>query len=181
MPTHFSRAQIWLHWAIFALFASQCIFHEPIVAAWSRVEQGLPAIFDPLVLAHVIGGLIIFALAAWRIALRPTRSAPALPPNEPTPQKFAAHTTHLGLYGLMVLMPLPGALAWSAGNNTAPQAHDAMKPLLIRLLCTACRGRRVSEICSETQRLSAHHPHGVSSKQDVTYRRDAQPNSNGRR
>lgn len=134
MPTAYSRTQIILHWLVFLLIAAQFLFHEPIADAWDRVEEGLAVAFDPLVAAHVFGGLLILGLVVWRLYLRFTRGAPALPEKEPAAMKLIARLTHLGLYGLMLLMPISGAVAWFGGVNAAAEGHEVMKVLLLLLV-----------------------------------------------
>ncbi len=134
MPTHYSRAQIALHWIIFLLIALQYIFHDSIVVAWDRVREGAEVSFSPLVAAHVFGGLLILVLVVWRIWLRLTRGAPPLPAEEPDSLKRIAQGTHLGLYALMVLMPVTGALAWFAGIGPMAGAHGLLRIVLLALV-----------------------------------------------
>jgi len=134
MPTHYSRAQIALHWVIFLLIALQYLFHEPIAEAWEILAEGGQVSFSPLIAGHVAGGLLVLALVVWRIGLRLTRGAPPLPAEEPAPLKLAAHATHLGLYGLMVLMPVTGALAWFGGLESMGETHEVLRALLLLLI-----------------------------------------------
>lgn len=134
MPTAYSRTQIILHWLVFLLIAAQFLFHEPIADAWDRVEKGLAVAFDPLVAAHVFGGLLILGLVVWRLYLRITLGAPALPEKEPAAMKLIARVTHLGLYGLMLLMPISGAVAWFGGVEAAAEGHEVMKVVLLLLI-----------------------------------------------
>ncbi len=134
MPTAYSRKQVILHWLVFALIAAQFVLHEPIADAWDRVEEGLAFEFHPLIAAHVFGGLLILGLVVWRLYLRITRGAPALPEKEPAAMKLIARVTHLGLYGLMLLMPISGAVAWFGGVNAAAEGHEMMKVLLLVLV-----------------------------------------------
>ncbi|WP_162896762.1 cytochrome b [Ruegeria sp. AD91A] len=134
MPTSYSRTQIALHWAIFFLIAVQFLFHEPISEAWDQIERGLPVSFQAPVALHVFGGLLILALAIWRIALRLTRGAPSLPEQETAAMKLAAHATHFSLYALMLLLPVSGALAWFGGIEASAEVHEVMKTLMLVLV-----------------------------------------------
>jgi len=134
MPSAYSRTQILLHWLIFAVIALQYLLHEPIAEAWERVEDGLTYEFHPLIAAHVLGGLAVLVLVLWRIRIRLSRGAPALPEKEPALMKLAAHGAHLALYALMVLMPVSGAVAWFGGVEAAAEAHEVMRALLLLLV-----------------------------------------------
>ncbi|WP_298566822.1 cytochrome b [uncultured Aliiroseovarius sp.] len=68
-----------------------------------------------LVQTHKSWGFILFVLAlvriAWRVA---NRRSPALPKQMPAVERMAAKLGHLGLYVLMIAMPVSGWLMASA-------------------------------------------------------------------
>lgn len=132
-PSGYSRAQIALHWIVFALIVQQYLFKDSISAAWDRVSEGVETGFDPLVLLHIVGGALVFLFALWRLALRARRGAPA-PVEGSAVQKLASKLTHLGLYALMILMPVSGSFAWFGGVEAAAQTHNAMKLILLALV-----------------------------------------------
>ena len=134
MPAGYSRSQIILHWLIFLLITVQFLLHEPMSEAWDRMEDGLAVSFDPLVASHVVTGGLVFLLVMWRVVLRLKRGAPELPAEEPPALKLIANLTHMGLYVLMVLMPISGAVAWFGGAEAAAEAHEVMKALLLLLV-----------------------------------------------
>ena len=131
MPNGYSKTQIRLHWVIFILILLQFAFHEPIAEGWDIMREGGRPDPNPLVLQHVIGGLVILALVLWRIRIRTTRGAPALPAEEPMVLKGIAHLTHFVLYALMVLMPVSGAIAFFGQVEAAGKAHEFMRILLL--------------------------------------------------
>lgn len=59
---------------------------------------------------HVASGLLVFALVALRLRLRALLGAPAAEPG-PRWQQRAATAAHIGLYALMLIVPLAG---WAA-------------------------------------------------------------------
>ena len=132
-PTGYSRLQITLHWLVFALIAKQYLFKNAISAAWDRITDGVETGFDPLVLAHVAGGALVMIFALWRLALRGRRGVP--PAIEATKlQGILAKLTHIGLYALMILMPLSGSVAWFGDVEAAAQGHNVMKVILLALV-----------------------------------------------
>ena len=132
-PTGYSRLQIVLHWLIFVLIAQQYIFRDAMSAAWDRVARGLEAGFDPLVLTHVAGGALVMIFALWRLALRAGRGVPPVI-DASKEQGILAKLTHIGLYALMILMPISGSLAWFGGIEIAAQGHNVMKIILLALV-----------------------------------------------
>jgi cytochrome b561 len=133
-PRAYSRLQIRLHWLVFGLLVLQYLLHEPITEAFDMIEDGLTPALDPLVAAHVFGGFVIFVLVATRLYLRLERGVPALPDTTPPMQRRAAQVTHLGLYALLIALPVSGAMAWFRGNETAAEAHEVMRALLLGLI-----------------------------------------------
>lgn len=133
-PTAYSRTQIRLHWLVFGLLVLQYLLHESITEAFDMVEDGLTPAFDPLVAAHVFGGFLIFVLTAARLYLRVERGVPPLPDSDPPLQRIAAHVTHYTLYGLLIALPISGAVAWFRGNEAAADAHEVMRAILLVLV-----------------------------------------------
>ncbi|MDI4663722.1 cytochrome b/b6 domain-containing protein [Xanthobacter autotrophicus] len=134
ITTGYSRTQIALHWAVAALVAAQYLFNDAIAEAWSAYVQGKAYGFDPLVLAHVAGGVLILALVLWRIALRTTRAAPPLPEREPPALAVLARVTHLAFYAALIGLSATGALAWFVDVRPAAGAHNVLKVVLLALI-----------------------------------------------
>lgn len=134
----YSQIQIVLHWVAFALIAQQYLFKNSISAAWEKISEGGEIAFNPLVLGHVAGGMLVLALTVWRLALRSRRTAPV--PVGSVQQQLIARVTHIGLYSLMLLMPLSGAVAWFGGVEAAVSGHNVMKVLLLGLVALHVAG-----------------------------------------
>lgn len=132
-PKGYSRTQIALHWGVALLIVLQFVLHEPIAEAWEVIRKGGTAAFDPVIALHVFGGLGVLAFVIWRLVLRARRGVPAAVETNAA-QKLAAHAVHLGLYALMILMPVSGAVAWFGGVEAAGEAHEVMKALLLILV-----------------------------------------------
>jgi cytochrome b561 len=133
-PKGYFTAQIALHWIVAVLVAAQFIFHEAIVDAWRAIERGTEIAFDPLVMGHVIGGVLILGLVVWRLALRLTRGTPLPPENEPAGLGKLAHVVHWGFYAVLAGMSVTGGLAWFGGLATAAEVHEAGKAVLLAMI-----------------------------------------------
>lgn len=153
-PTGFSAAQIRLHWIVFILIVLQYVLHEGISGAWEIVEEGGSVSFDPLVASHVFGGILVLLLVLWRIALRMQRGAPAAPEEEPAILKLAAGATHLGLYALMILMPVSGMAAWFGRVEAAAEAHEIMRVVLLALVVLHVAGALYHQFILKTPVLA---------------------------
>lgn len=134
ITTGYSRTQIALHWAVAALVAAQYLFNDAIVAAWRAHLQNDAYGFDPLILAHVVGGVLILVLVLWRIALRVTRGVPSLPKEEPAALALLARLAHLAFYGVLIALSVSGALAWFGDIRLAASLHNLLKVVLLALI-----------------------------------------------
>ncbi|SEN61857.1 cytochrome b561 [Gemmobacter aquatilis] len=133
-PKGYSRGQIALHWLAAGVIAAQFLLEDGISAAWRAVEGGEAFAFDPLILAHVVGGVAVLLMAAWRLALRFGRGVPDLPVGDPPLQRLVANLTHIGLYALMVVLPITGGVAWFGGIEAMAEVHEVLTTLLLVLV-----------------------------------------------
>ncbi len=141
-PKSYSTIQKALHWLVALIIIEQLVLGETMTDAWRAFEKSgdLTGFSSPVVLFHIWGGLSIVAFAVWRLVLRKTKGVPEIPAEEPAMLKLAATVTHIGLYALMVLAPVSGALAYFGGVDAAAEAHEIMKPLMILLVAAHVGG-----------------------------------------
>lgn len=109
LVTRFPVALRLLHWLIAALIVTMLFIGVGMVSTVSDVRTWLIELHKPL-------GILILCLAAIRLLVRLTRPAPALPQDLPAWQMWAAHLSHVALYGLMFALPLVGWSMLSAGG-----------------------------------------------------------------
>lgn len=98
-----------LHWLMAVLILAMLFIGVGMAASESARYSTLVSIHKPL-------GIAILILVAIRIVNRLINPPPPLPADMPGIQRFAAHASHLVLYGLMVLLPLIGWSMLSAGG-----------------------------------------------------------------
>lgn len=132
-PAGYTRLQIALHWIAAVLILQQYVFKDAISAAWEAIGKGEETAFSPLVLAHVAGGAMVLVFALWRMSIKARRGAPPMV-GDSAVQRALAKATHLGLYALMILMPISGSLAWFGGLKVAAQGHNILKVVLLALV-----------------------------------------------
>ncbi len=132
----YSGLQIALHWIVAAMVIFQIVGHDGMVAAWRALRRGAEASASDLTMAqlHIWIGFAIGALALWRLSLRFTRGAPALPGSEPMSLRLVATGTHILLYALMIGLPISGALAWYLEIYNAGELHEIARLPLIALV-----------------------------------------------
>lgn len=101
----YSRVAIAFHWTIAALVIVNMVIgigHDYLPAL--RAAMG----------AHKSIGILVLALTLGRIAWRLGHRPPPLPAAMPAWEKGAAHAGHLGLYLLMLALPVSG---WVMASN----------------------------------------------------------------
>ena len=70
----------------------------------------------------------------WRLSLRVMRGSPSHPEQEPGWAGSLAHLTHWIFYGLLVLLPVMGLLAWFGTLGEAAELHEIGTTILIGVM-----------------------------------------------
>ncbi len=99
-----------LHWTVAALVAAQ------IVSGWAAVSWRLSPTKLDLFVWHKSTGMLILVLMVVRVVWRLANVAPSLPVDMRLLERRAAHTSHLLLYLLLIVMPVTGWIVNSAAN-----------------------------------------------------------------
>lgn len=108
--SRYAASSRWLHWATVLLLAAII----PL-GLWIRYFEPADQDFKlRLYNLHESLGVIVFALVLLRVVNRHLHPPPPLPADLPAPMRLAAHATHVGLYALLLIMPVTGFLATNA-------------------------------------------------------------------
>jgi cytochrome b561 len=114
VPARYDSVARVLHW----------VMAVAILALWV-IGHMIDALPKGPVRSEVIGlhktiGVILLVMAVARLAWRLARPQPALPVSMPAKERLMASAGHVGLYLLMVLIPLDGILlSQSAGREVS--------------------------------------------------------------
>jgi len=141
-PAGYAPIQIGLHWAVVVLVVFQYVAHKGIQAAWDADRRGdaPPSDAEALAYLHIAVGSTILVLALLRISLRLTRGAPPPPKDEPSLIQLLAEAVHLAIYGLLLLLPLSGFLAWVFSARWAASVHVILQACLLGAICLHVAG-----------------------------------------
>lgn len=108
--TAYSKTQIILHWltaiAVITAIATRGYMAETARMTW---EAG----GDPFPTIHTASGALAFVLILVRLWVRRSHGAP--PPQGTPFEQMAVEWGHRLLYGLLILVPLLGAITWFGG------------------------------------------------------------------
>ena len=113
--TRYGLAAIGFHWTVALFFLGNL----GLGAYMSGLELSDPDLF-PLYQLHKSFGVCIFLVVVLRLTWRLLDTSPAMPPDMALWEQVAAKLTHLGLYGILVAMPLSGWIIVSASPFNIP-------------------------------------------------------------
>ena len=130
----YTALQIGLHWATAVLVALQYLLHEAVAEAFDAGLEAGSMTFTTGAVAHMAGGTLILGLAAWRLILRSERPAPPPPGGEPGWAAWLGPLVHLMFYGLLLALPITGALAWGMPSELMGDLHEALRAALLFLI-----------------------------------------------
>ncbi len=131
-PAAYSRPQIVLHWLTALVVLAQFLSADAIGTAWRAFRGGTEIVPDPVIAAHVAGGVAVLVFAVWRLGLRARRGVPE--PRGGALVARAAHWGHLALYAALIAMAASGGAAWFGGIPAAAGVHETLKPVLLLLI-----------------------------------------------
>lgn len=137
MVKGFSLTQIGLHWITALLILFNLIMSDDMSALWRQMEQTGPQAMTTGALLHIVAGVVVLALVAWRLVLRFTRGVPDAPAGESAVQKLAAAAVHVLLYVLMIGLPVSGLLAFYGGFDSLADLHAEVLKTLLWVLIAA--------------------------------------------
>ncbi|WP_044561834.1 cytochrome b [Azospirillum sp. B4] len=128
-----------------------------LIMGWTMTSlpPGSPDQFK-LFQLHKSVGITVLALtlfrAAWRVAHRP----PPLPAHMPVWEKAAAHLGHLGLYALLLGMPLTGWAVVSTSKFNIPTVLYGLIPFPhMPVLADLENKAPINDVVSEAHELAA--------------------------
>jgi len=141
----YSKTQIWLHWSIAVLILVQFLAHDGMEHVWRAFRRGQEASPGdvPLAYMHVVIGLAVLLLAAWRLWLRAMRGVPPVSGMEHPALRLLAKATHFVIYALIFTVPLSGAAAWFLGVPGAGLVHVLGKDILLYVVLLHTAGALV--------------------------------------
>jgi len=130
----YSRTQIFLHWAIFALVLAQFAFHEAVVDAFEAMLEGKSLGSNPLVSVHLGIGGVIGILTALRLWIKMETDGPEKTGRHPQIFDHLAYLVHYSFYAILLLLPITGGFAWYQGSEGAADAHTILRAALLILV-----------------------------------------------
>ncbi|MEX1660968.1 cytochrome b [Thioclava sp. 15-R06ZXC-3] len=122
----YSRTQIGLHWLVVLLLIPQFLLNDGMGHTFYSQVKGVPVSTDFLTYLHIVIGVVILILAAWRLVLRATHGAPEPPHDDPELMRFGAKAIHWLLYATLFLLPITGGIAYYYTLRWMAEVHSAL-------------------------------------------------------
>lgn len=129
-PRGYSPLQIGLHWVSAVLVIAAFVTHDAMIAAAKAAKDGTWSGYDPAMLVHVIGGIVVFFLALWRLRVLARRGAPDLPKDERPVPRLISRAVRVLLCAIVIVMPLSDVLNRFGGVAPARRLHLVMEPVV---------------------------------------------------
>lgn len=126
--------QIVLHWAMAGMITSQFVFSWLVLPGWHYLIMTHEFLFTFGVAAHLSTGTTLLALVLWRIRVRWRHKAPSAPDGFDPRLEAVSHLVHWATYGLMVLIPTTGLLAYFGDLRPVATVHNVLAALLLGLV-----------------------------------------------
>jgi len=139
----FTISQRLLHWSVALLVFFNLLLPDGM-NAWHRIVRhgGTPSPEDVASAnIHAYVGIAILALAVLRVGVRLVQGVPSEPDQQPALFGLVAKLAHVGLYGLIFIMPLTGVAAYYFGADAMGSLHaDVLKIVLWVLIAGHAAG-----------------------------------------
>lgn len=130
----FTKAQKVLHWAVATLIALQYLFFDGMGRPFHELMNTGFGTYSATVVIHIVIGVAVLGLAAWRLLLRARVGAPEAPETEPAIAKHGAKLAHVAIYLMLILLPISGSIAWFLQIGSAASLHELLTTLLLIVL-----------------------------------------------
>lgn len=130
-----------LHWAVFVLIVIQYLAQDAMRDALHAIEQQEPLRFSQFAITtlHTWGGTCVAALMIWRWQLRKRRVP--LDGGLMTQSRVRWVTAHhLGLYLVVLMMAVTGAMHYYLGWAAAARWHELGKWFLLAMIAVHVLG-----------------------------------------
>ncbi|MDE3079292.1 MAG: cytochrome b/b6 domain-containing protein [Paracoccaceae bacterium] len=126
--------QIKLHWTIAILIAAQFLLYRIVLPGWHYLITTNDFFFTPGVIAHLTVGTLVLCLVLWRLWLRRHHVAPPPPDGFDPRLEAIALMVQRTTYGLMILIPLSGLIAYFGNLQPVSILHNALAVTLLGLI-----------------------------------------------
>ena len=139
-PARYHTTQLVAHWAIVMLVAMQFLMNDGMVRAFVAGSETGVFVLNGGVITHAMGGSFIFAIMLYRLWLRRRYGSPPPPTSLPHWLQLVSRANHYAFYGVLIAMPIAGALALLTLWGWVGIVHAITAYLLLALIAAHAAG-----------------------------------------
>ena len=96
-------------------------------------------------------GILIILFIFSRVWMRLFGLEPQYQINGQRSLKILARIVHFSMYGILLLLPITGGIAWFQLSIDARNIHEFLRPVLLILVLIHVLGFAISPFCSKEQ------------------------------
>ena len=134
MKHGYSSLQIALHWTVVVLIVTNYLLGGAMSQTFNALQRGAEVTSLGGAYAHVAIGLSLLIVMIARLTARLQRPVAVAPDSGHPLLSTLGRITHLSFYGILLLIPVLGAIAWFGGVGAAGNAHALAVWALIALI-----------------------------------------------
>ena len=130
----YSKLQVFLHWTTFILVLFQFLSPSGIGEVFKLRIENKDFEVGALVSLHMAVGTLIVLFIFSRVWMRFSGLEPQYQSNGQKSLKILARIVHLSMYGVLILLPVTGGIAWFQLSIDARDIHEFLRPVLLVLV-----------------------------------------------
>ena len=130
----YSKLQVFLHWATFILVLFQFLSPSGIGEVFKLRLENKDFEVGVLVSLHIAVGSLIILFVFSRVWMRLSGLEPQDQSNGKKSLRILAMIVHLSMYGVLILLPITGGIAWFQLSIDARNIHEFLRPVLLVLI-----------------------------------------------
>ena len=130
----YSKMQVFLHWATFILVLFQFLSPSGIGEVFKLRLENKDFEVGALASLHMAVGTLIILFIFSRVWMRLSNLVPQDQNDGQRSLKFLARIVHFSMYGVLLLLPVSGGIAWFQLSIDARNVHEFLSPVLLILV-----------------------------------------------
>ena len=130
----YSKLHVFLHWATLILVLFQFLSPSGIGEVFKLRLENKDFEVGVLVSLHIAVGSLIILFVFSRVWMRLSGLEPQDQSNGKKSLRILAMIVHLSMYGVLILLPVTGGIAWFQLSIDARNIHEFLRPVLLVLV-----------------------------------------------
>jgi cytochrome b561 len=130
----YSSAQIAIHWLVAILVIVNWLLGDAMSQVFEAREEGEAVLNLGPAFVHITLGVSVLLLMLARLSMRIRRPVQTDPDDPHRILAVLGAINHWAFYGLLIVIPLVGAVAWFGGSEGAGELHELLVTITLVLV-----------------------------------------------